>query len=153
MELSKVLTPELVVYPLEASSKEEVISKLIYALQSAGKLTHPEIAKKAVMEREKLMSTGVGRGVAIPHGKYPYTDEVLVCVGVSRKGVDFDAVDGQPVYIFVLLLTPEKQPSKHLKLLSKFSRILNTVQAREEILEAQSPEEIARVFHKYDKKY
>ncbi|MCD6101096.1 MAG: PTS sugar transporter subunit IIA, partial [Candidatus Marinimicrobia bacterium] len=119
----------------------------------AGKLTHPEIARKAVMEREKLMSTGVGRGVAIPHGKYPYTDEVLVCVGVSRKGVDFDAVDGQPVYIFVLLLTPEKQPSKHLKLLSKFSRILNTVQAREEILEAQSPEEIARVFHKYDKKY
>ena len=103
MELSKVLTPELVVYPLEASSKEEVISKLIYALQSAGKLTHPEIAKKAVMEREKLMSTGVGRGVAIPHGKYPYTDEVLVCVGVSRKGLDFDAVDGQPVYIFVLL--------------------------------------------------
>lgn len=148
-----MLTPELVVYPLEASSKEEVISKLIDALRAAGKLTHPEIARKAVMEREKLMSTGVGRGVAIPHGKYPYTDEVLVCVGISRKGVDFDAVDGQPVYIFVLLLTPENQPSKHLKLLSKFSRILNTVQAREEILEAQSPEEIARVFHKYDKKY
>jgi len=153
MELSQILTPNLILYPLEASTKEEVISKLVDLLYKEGKVTDPDSAKKAVIEREKLMSTGVGRGVAIPHGKYSYIDDVVVAVGISRKGIDFNAVDGQPVYIFILLLTPEKQPTKHLKLLSKFSRILSTVQAREEILEANSPEEIAKIFYKYDEKF
>ncbi|MBO8130191.1 MAG: PTS sugar transporter subunit IIA [Candidatus Marinimicrobia bacterium] len=147
------MTPNLILYPLEASTKEEVISKLVDLLYKEGKVPDPDSAKKAVIEREKLMSTGVGRGVAIPHGKYSYIDDVVVAVGISRKGIDFNAVDGQPVYIFILLLTPEKQPTKHLKLLSKFSRILSTVQAREEILEANSPEEIAKIFYKYDEKF
>jgi len=150
MELSEILTPELIIYPLEANSKEKVISVLVDRLYKAGKISNSDAAKKAVIEREKLMSTGVGKGVALPHGKYVDIDDVLISVGVSINGIDFDAVDGQPVHIFVLLLTPERFPSKHLKLLSKFSRMLNKVNCREEILEALSAEEIAEIIYKYD---
>ena len=150
MELSEILTPELIIYPLEANSKEEVISVLVDRLYKAGKISNSDAAKKAVIEREKLMSTGVGKGVALPHGKYVDIDDVLISVGVSINGIDFDAVDGQPVHIFVLLLTPERFPSKHLKLLSKFSRMLNKANCREEILEALSAEEIAEIIYKYD---
>lgn len=150
MELSLVLTPNLIIYPFEANSKEEVISLLVDRLLDEGKISDPDSAKKAVIEREKLMSTGVGRGVALPHGKYAENEEVLVSAGISPEGIDFDAVDGQPVHIFVLLLTPDRFPSKHLTLLSKFSRILNITQCRKELLEAYSPEEIARILYNYD---
>lgn len=150
MELSEILTPELIIYPLEANSKEEVISVLVDRLYKAGKISNSDAAKKAAIEREKLMSTGVGKGVALPHGKYVDIDDVLISVGISINGIDFDAVDGQPVHIFVLLLTPERFPSKHLKLLSKFSRMLNKVNCREEILKAVSAWEIAEIIYKYD---
>jgi mannitol/fructose-specific phosphotransferase system IIA component (Ntr-type) len=150
MELSKVLTPELIIYPLKASSKDVVIHELVEILAKANKLGHPEAAEEAVRKREELMSTGVGRGVALPHGKYAGIEEVLVSFGISDQGVDFQAIDDQPVHIFVLLLTPEKFPSKHLKLLSKFSRMLNCVQCREELMEARSPEKIAQILYQYD---
>ncbi|RKY54930.1 MAG: hypothetical protein DRP89_04245 [Candidatus Neomarinimicrobiota bacterium] len=150
MELSEILTPDLIIYPLEANSKEEVILVLVDRLYKTKKIANPDTAVKAVLEREKMMTTGVGKGVALPHGKYGDIDDVVISVGISIKGIDFDAVDGQPVHIFVLLLTPERFPNKHLKLLSKFSRMLNKAKCREEILDAVSAEEIAETIYKYD---
>lgn len=150
MELTKILTPRLIVFPLSAETKEEVIKILIERLHDEGLITNPEAALQAVIEREKLMTTGIGKGVALPHGQFYETMEVLIAAGVSIEGVDFDAVDNQPVHIFVLMLTPERFPSKHLKLLSKLSRMLNNSACREEILAANSAEEIAQIFYKYD---
>jgi len=150
MELTKILTPRLIVFPLSAEMKEEVIGILVERLYEAGLIAHPEAARQAVIEREKLMTTGIGKGIALPHGKYHETNEVLIAAGVSVEGIDFESIDAQPVHIFVLLLTPERFPSKHLKLLSKLSRMLNNPACREEILAATSAEEIARVFYKYD---
>ncbi len=150
MELAKILTPRLIIYPLEAETKEEAIGLLVDRLFDEGLILNPEVAKKAIMDRENLMTTGVGKGVALPHGKYPDIAEVLVTAGVSVEGIDFKAIDAQPVHIIVLLLTPERLPSKHLKLLSKFSRMLNNNQCRAEILDATSAEEIANIFYKYD---
>ena len=150
MQLSEILDTSLIIYPLEVKTKSGVIMALIDLLHSAGKIHNPDEAKQAVLQREELMSTGVGRGVALPHGKCPHIEEVFVAVGVSQQGIDFDAVDEQPAQIFVLLLTPEKYPSKHLKLLSKFSRMLNTAKCREEILQAKSPSAIADIFYRYE---
>jgi len=150
MEISRVLTPNLIIYPLEATSKEEVISALIDKLYDERKITDPDSAKKAVIDRENLMSTGVGRGVALPHGKYLESDDVLVAAGISPEGIDFAAIDAEPVHIFVLLLTPERFPGKHLELLSKFSRLLNSTKCREELMNAKTPEEITRTFSCYD---
>lgn len=153
MELSDILTPDLVQIPLEADTKSEVISRLIDILVRNGKLKEPAAAKAAVLKREELMTTGVGKGVALPHGKYTETEDVLIACGISKKGIDFDAIDGQPVHIFVLLLTPEKYPNKHLKLLSKFSRILNIAACREKLLSAGNAAEIITVLDEFDKTY
>ncbi|MCD6441158.1 MAG: PTS sugar transporter subunit IIA [Candidatus Marinimicrobia bacterium] len=150
MKLTEILTTDLILYPVKATTKEEVISQLIDVLVKNGKLTEPEEAKSAVFKREELMTTGVGKGVALPHGKYAHTEEVLISFGISKEGVNFDAIDGQPVYIFVMLLTPEKYPGKHLKLLSKFSRMLNIAECREELLGADSAAEIAEILYRYD---
>jgi len=148
--LSEILDADLILFPLKAESKEEVISTLIDVLYKKGKISDPQLALKAVLDREKLMSTGVGRGVALPHGKCANIEDVYVAVGVSPVGIDFEAVDEQPVHVFVLLVTPENFPSKHLKLLSKFSRMLNSAKCREEVLDATSPQEILEVLFKYD---
>lgn len=150
MELQEILTPRLILYPLEAETKEDAIGQLVDRLYEEGLVHNPELAKQAVIERENLMTTGVGKGIALPHGKYPDIMEVLVAAGVSVEGIDFKAIDNLPVNIVVLLLTPERLPSKHLKLLSKFSRLLSNKQCRTEILDATSSEDIARVFYKYD---
>jgi mannitol/fructose-specific phosphotransferase system IIA component (Ntr-type) len=150
MNLPDVLTPQLVLYPLEAASKDEAISQLINVLVKNGQLHNIEEAKAAVFARERLMTTGVGQGVALPHGKFAYTDEVLIAFGISKMGVDFEAIDGQPAYIFVLLLTPEKFPSKHLALLSKFSKMLNSEDCRKELMAASSAERITDILYQYE---
>jgi len=150
MYIHKILTPELIIYPLEARTRDEVIAALVERLYEEKLITNPDAARQAVIDRENLMTTGVGKGVALPHGKSADITEVLVSAGVSIEGIDFQAVDAQPVQIFVLLLTPERYPSKHLKLLSKFSRMLNNAQCRDEILQATSSKEIAQVLYKYD---
>jgi mannitol/fructose-specific phosphotransferase system IIA component (Ntr-type) len=150
IELSKILTPELIIYPLQAQTKSEVIARLVDILARNGKLSDPEAAQSAVLKREELMTTGVGKGVALPHGKYHDTDEVLVSFGISQTGIDFNAIDGLPVQIFVLLLTPEQFPTKHLKLLGKFSRILNDAGCREELLAADSVQQIAEILYQHD---
>lgn len=150
MELSEILTPELVQFPLEANSKKDAISQLVDILVKNGKLAESAEARAAVFRREELMTTGVGKGVALPHGKYAHIEDVLVSFGISKNGINFDAIDGQPVHIFVLLLTPGKYPSKHLKLLSKFSRMLNIAECRKELLAATSAQEIVNILIRYD---
>ncbi len=150
MYIHKILTPELIIYPLEARTRDEVITALVERLYEEKLITNPDATRQAVIDRENLMTTGVGKGVALPHGKSADITEVLVSAGVAVEGIDFQAVDAQPVQIFVLLLTPERYPSKHLKLLSKFSRMLNNAQCRDEILQATSSKEIAQILYKYD---
>ena len=150
MNISDVLNPELILFPLEAASKDEAISQLIDILKQNGHLSDIEAAKTAVFNREKMMTTGVGQGIALPHGKFAEIDDVLISFGISKKGVNFDAIDGIPAHIFVLLLTPEKYPSKHLALLSKFSKMLNNTVCREELMAAESAESIIGILDKYD---
>jgi PTS system nitrogen regulatory IIA component len=97
---------------------------------------------KILLEREKLGSTGIGEGVAIPHGKIESLDEVLISFGRSHTGIDFDSIDGQPARLFFLLIAPETSTSEHLKALAKLSRLLKNAAFREELYRAREAQSI-----------
>ena len=102
------------------------------------------------MNRERLGSTGIGEGVGIPHGKLKELPSLILGFGLSRKGVDFESIDNQPVYIFFLLLTPEDSAGLHLKLLARISRILKNDLFRQQLREAQTADEVYAVIQSGD---
>jgi PTS system nitrogen regulatory IIA component len=108
---------------------------------------------RALLERESLGSTGVGDGVAIPHGKLPMGSEMIVAFGRSRKGIDFQSMDSKPVFLFFLLVTPEDKPGDHLKALARISRILKNPVLRESLTTAPDRQEIQRLIYQEDSKY
>ena len=126
MNLSDILNETCVVPELKSKNKEDVIRELIEHLWRKNLIPDPMEAEKVVLERERLGSTGIGDGVAIPHGKLKNLKQVICALGVSREGVDFQAVDGKPVNIVFLVFAPEQRVSLHLEVLSKISRILRT---------------------------
>ncbi|MGE3809581.1 MAG: PTS sugar transporter subunit IIA [Gemmataceae bacterium] len=126
MRMSDFVVREAIVPDMAATSKEGVIREMIESLRKAGhfKGSDPEDLVKAVMKREMLGSTGIGRCVAIPHTKHNCVDRLIGTVAVSRVGVPFDALDGEPVHVFVLLISPQDRPGDHLRALENVSRSL-----------------------------
>ena len=100
---------------------------------------------QVLLDRERLGSTGIGEGVAIPHGKLNNIDRQLIAFGLSRKGVDFDAMDGKPARLFFLLIAPEDSVGVHLKTLARISKLLKTSHARERLLSAADRAQIYRI--------
>ena len=152
MQISEYIDEELIETELKSSSKEEVLKELTSLLTKKFPELNEEEIVSLLIEREKLGSTGIGNGVAIPHGKLKDGDRIYVAFGVSKKGVDFDAIDGKPVHLFALLLAPESQPAKHLQALAKISRILKKEKVRETLINANSPAEFLKVIEEEDKK-
>ncbi|HHM02267.1 MAG TPA: PTS sugar transporter subunit IIA [Caldithrix abyssi] len=148
MSLSEYLTVDHIKVPLEATTRDGAIRELIEMM--APRLGDSEKAYTAVLEREKIMTTGVGNGLAIPHCKNESCPEFAVALGVQPQGIDFESVDKQPVKIVVLLVGPENSPAQHIKLLSRISRLLNNAEFRDNILKASSPQEIAALIDEYD---
>jgi mannitol/fructose-specific phosphotransferase system IIA component (Ntr-type) len=111
---------------LGASTKEGVIREMVENLRQAGYFrgSEPEDIIKAILKREQLGSTGIGRGVAIPHTKHPSVDRLIGTMAVSHNGVSFDSLDGEPVHVFVMLISPQDRPSDHLRALENVSRCL-----------------------------
>jgi nitrogen PTS system EIIA component len=111
---------------LTAEDKEGVIEEMVQALLDAGKIKEDELDSivKAVLKREELGSTGIGRGVAVPHTKHPSVDRLVGTVAVSHEGVDFDSLDGEKVHVFFLLVSPPDRPGDHLRALENISRRL-----------------------------
>ena len=126
MRMSDCVVREAIVPELAATSKEAVIREMVESLRSAGYFKGGEIEDivKAILKRELLGSTGIGRGVAIPHTKHNSVDRLICTVALSRPGVAFDSLDGEPVHVFVLLLSPQDRPGDHLRFLELVSRIL-----------------------------
>jgi PTS system nitrogen regulatory IIA component len=106
---------------------------------------------EVLLEREKLGSTGIGDGIAIPHGKLAGLDNLIISFGRSREGVGFDSLDGNPVYIFFLLMAPENSAGQHLKALAKISRMLKDRDFRKGLTEAESSEEMYNLIIEKDK--
>ena len=126
MRMSNFVVREAIVPELTATTKEGVIREMVESLRAAGnfKSGDPEEVVKAILKRELLGSTGIGRGVAIPHTKHPTVDRLVGTVALSKSGVGFESLDGEPVHVFVMLVSPQDRPGDHLRALENVSRTL-----------------------------
>ena len=126
MRMSDFVVRDAIIPELTASTKEGVIREMVESLKAAGqfKSGDPEDVIRAILKRELLGSTGIGRGVAIPHTKHSSADRLVGTVALSRNGVSFESLDGEPVHVFVLLVSPQDRPGDHLRALENVSRTL-----------------------------
>jgi nitrogen PTS system EIIA component len=126
MRMTDFVVRDAIIPELTASTKEAVIREMVGSLAAIGYFKGPETEDivKAVLKRELLGSTGIGRGVAIPHTKHNSAERLVGTVALSRPGVNFDSLDGEPVHVFVLLISPQDRPGDHLRALENVSRSL-----------------------------
>ena len=136
---------------LQANTKQEVINELVDALVEAKCLTDRKAAVKALLDREELGSTGVGQGVAIPHGKTDIVKVLVGALGVSKAGIPFDALDGEPVHLFFLLLAPNGSGGAHLKALARISSLLKDKHIRKALMGADSKAHILDIIREEEK--
>lgn len=153
MKIKGLLEPEDIIPVLSAETKEGVLDELAAKVseQNPG-LDRHEIVR-ILMERERLGSTGIGDGIAIPHGKLKRIDKPVMVVGRSSIGVQFNSLDNRPVHLFFLLVAPENAVGVHLKMLARISRILKDPSVRRGLLEAADAETIHSVILKQDSRY
>ena len=145
MNLKTVLTLDTINLNLKGSTKKEIINELLDILVRTGKINDREAALNAVMDREDKMSTGMKHGIAIPHGKCNATDDLVACIGVSEKPIDFDSLDHQPCRIFIMTLSPVEKTGPHLQFLAEISLLFKSSEKRDEILKAKTPEDVQRI--------
>jgi PTS system nitrogen regulatory IIA component len=142
VRIAEFLSPQAVIADMQSRSKPDVLRELSAALVRA----HPQLQEdklvEVLREREKLGSTGIGEGVAIPHGKLPGMTQLLATFGVSRQGLDFEAIDGKPTHLFFALVAPENSAGVHLKALARISRLFKNPRFRTSILEAATAADI-----------
>jgi PTS system nitrogen regulatory IIA component len=141
MKILDVLPKEAILADLMAVDKKGVLEELVVPVAKISGVNHEDLVK-VLMDREQLGSTGIGDGIGIPHGKVKDLTSLILGFGLSRKGVDFDSMDGLPAHIFFLLITPENSTGLHLKLLARISKILKNDLFKEKLLRAISPDEI-----------
>jgi len=152
MKFSDFVAPDAIRSRIEAHSKEGVIREMIQALVDAGRIpaADQEGIVKAVMKREDLGSTGIGRGVAVPHTKHPSVSRLVGTVAVSPSGVDFESLDGDPVQLFFLLVSPPDRPGDHLRALENISRQLRDESFCRLLKAAKGPVEIQHLLEEAD---
>jgi fructose-specific phosphotransferase system IIA component len=146
MKVSELLKPEFIVSDLQSETKEEIINELIDLFKNDPRVEDIEKVRTAVLEREKVMSTGVGKGFAIPHGKTNAVKEIVGAFGRIKDGIDYESLDGNPVNLVFLLVGKDNLISTHIKLLSRISRLMNKDDFRHRLMEANSAEEIVKLF-------
>jgi len=140
------LKSDAIILDMKAVSKDAALRELAgLAATQCGRFTE-EVLYKILLEREAVGSTGVGNGVAIPHGKIEGLDEIQLCFGRSRAGIDFNAIDKQDVYLFMLMISPAGKGGEYLKTLARVSRILKQSQNRQELLDCATRDEIVTLF-------
>ena len=144
MKISDFLCREAVTNDLKAATKSDIIPEMVGLLIESGTLEKKHKAKviEVLMAREALGSTAIGQGIAIPHGKSETTDQLIAALAISKKGVHFDSLDGEPSYIFFLLIAPIDSAGPHLKVLAKVSRLLKDKFFRESLKSAKSAKDI-----------
>jgi len=142
MKISEILNPKAIVADLKATGKDAALSELTDALLVVAPSLRRDEVLQVLQERERLGSTGIGDGVAIPHGKLKGMPELMLAFGRSTSGVDFESMDGQPAHLFFLLLAPEESVGVHLKALARISKLLKDAEVRQKMLDATDSEQI-----------
>jgi PTS system nitrogen regulatory IIA component len=153
MKLIDILDESAIVADLMASTKTEALETLVEAMTNANPALSKDDLLHVLLEREELGSTGIGDGIAIPHGKSQELTEIISGFGLSKQGIEFDSLDGKPAHLFFLLVAPENSVGTHLKMLARISRMLKNVEFRQKLIEANSQQEIYQIIEAEDAKY
>ncbi len=154
MKIHEVLDKKAIKVGLDATDKEGVLKELVHVLAAVRNIGDQKGIVKALIERENLGSTGIGQGIAIPHGKTDKVSDLVAVMGISQKGVNFDALDGEPVFIFFLLVTPKDSSGPHLKALAQISRLLRDGYFCELIRKCKTSDEVHELIkNEEDKKH
>lgn len=153
MKIADLLNPAAIAADLEATDKEAVLVELTETMVAAsgGELNRDDVLQ-VLQERERLGSTGIGEGVAIPHGKLGQIKELMIAFGRKREGIDFDSMDGKPAHLFFLLVAPEESVGVHLKTLARISKLLKNPEVRERLLSVQGQEALYRTIVEEEEK-
>jgi len=150
MRLSELLSPDCIKAPLASTDKQAVITEMVDLVDQAGKLLDRDLLLKATLEREATRTTGIGEGLAIPHGKCPAVSELLMAVGKAGEPIDFDSIDGKPVSIVILLASPPDKTGPHIQALARISRLMTDPKFRSALDAAEGPEEIYQLFTDFE---
>ena len=142
MQLSDIINKNNIIPALKAKDKKGALEELAESMARQEPSVEKNSLVKILMEREQLGTTGIGDGVAIPHGKLNNIDRPLVSFGRSRDGLDFDSMDGQPSYLFFLLVAPDNSSGVHLQILAKIAKLLKNSAFRKELMDAAGREEL-----------
>ena len=154
MQIMDFLSKEAIITDLKSSKKEDVIRELVDALVEAGEIEKRYRNKliDALMARESLGSTAIGQGIAIPHAKCDCVDKLVAAFGLSKKGVDFDSLDGELAYIFFLLVAPQDSAGPHLKALARISRLLKDKYVRDTLRTCTDEKAVTKIIAQEDDK-
>jgi fructose-specific phosphotransferase system IIA component len=153
MKVFELLDEKFILTDFKSDDKEYVINELIDLYKGNDKVNNIEKVRTAILDREKIMSTGVGKGFAIPHGKTNAVSDVIAAFGKTTRDIDYDALDGNPVHLVFLLVGRDDMVSKHIKLLSRISRLMNKDEFRERLINSNSKEEIINIFKEEEEQY
>ncbi len=153
MKVCELLDEKFILTGFNSESKDDIINELIDLYDGEERVLNLEDVRKCVLDREKIMSTGVGKGFAIPHGKTNSISDIIASFGKSDKPIDYDALDGEPVHLVFLLVGKDNLVSKHIKLLSRISRLMNNDDFRKKLVKATTKEEIKMIFEEEEKDY
>lgn len=153
MKIMDILVKDAILLDVGADAKPAILGRLASALAAAQPGLDPVRLLQVLSERESLQSTGIGDGVAIPHGKLPGLQHLLAAFARSRAGVDFESIDGQPTHLFFLLVVPEHSGGLHLKALARISRFFRDAAFRKALLEAETRDDVLRAIEEEDGKF
>jgi PTS system nitrogen regulatory IIA component len=153
MKIVDFVRPELVIPELKASTKGEILAELAGHLAANAPGLDRDVLGKALAERERLASTAIDQGVAIPHAKLRALPALVACVGRKREGIDFESMDGRPTHLFFVLVAPENSTGVHLKALARISRLFRDPGFRQRLMDAADAAELYRVIADEDAKY
>jgi len=153
MKVFELLEERFILTDFKSDDKKDIINELIDLHKEDIKVNDLEKVRTAIHEREKEMSTGIGKGFAIPHGKTNAVNDVIVSFGKTTRGIDYEALDGNPVHLVFLLVGKVDLVSKYIKLLSRISRVMNKDDFREKLLNAITKNEIINIFKEEEEQY
>ena len=153
MKVHELLDIKYILTEFKSEDKDNVINELVDILRGDSRIIDLEEVRKCVFEREEKMSTGVGKGFAIPHGKTNSVTDILAAFGKSETPIEYNSLDGEPVHLLFLLIGKENLVAKHIKLLSRISRLMNNEEFRKKLINANSKESILKMFEEEEQSY
>ena len=153
MKITSILTEDLIKVNIPGGTKDDVINAIIDLAAKSDKIKDIDKVREAIFEREKIMSTGVGKGFAIPHGKTDAVTDIVAAFGITQQPIDYQSLDHEPVRLLFLLIGKDSLVGAHIKLLSRISRLMNKEELRKRLLDAQSETDILAILKEEETNY